>query len=119
MSDEIRPVGGVGGIDPARERREGDRRREQRRKATRDLVPVGPAVVHAADPASARAAVHPAPEAGSAAFFAQQMGQSGQKRGLKAGPPTLGAARAAYLGREYSGSAERRPPAGKATDTDI
>ena len=47
------------------------------------------------------------------------MGQRGQKRGLRGGPPVLDAARAAYLGTEYSGEAERRPPTGKAAKTDI
>ena len=47
------------------------------------------------------------------------MGQSGQRRGLKGGPPVLDAARASYLGAEYSGAAERRPRPGKAEDSDI
>ena len=47
------------------------------------------------------------------------MGQTGQRRGLKGGPPVLDAARSTYLGRAYSGSAERRPKPGKATDTDV
>jgi hypothetical protein len=46
------------------------------------------------------------------AFDAQLLGQDGRKRGLKGGPPVLDAARAAYLGAEYSGDADRRPPAG-------
>jgi len=46
-------------------------------------------------------------------------GQSGQRRGLKGGPPVLDAARSAYLGTEHSGAAERRPLPGKAKDTDI
>ena len=47
------------------------------------------------------------------------MGQTGQRRGLKGGPPVLGAARSAYLGAEHSGMAERRPVPGKARDTDV
>jgi hypothetical protein len=47
------------------------------------------------------------------------MGQTGQRRGLKGGPPVLGAARSAYLGAEHSGAAERRPVPGKARDTDV
>jgi hypothetical protein len=46
------------------------------------------------------------------AFDAQLIGQDGVKRGLKGGAPVLDAARAAYLGAEYSGEADRRPPAG-------
>jgi polyhydroxyalkanoate synthesis regulator protein len=55
----------------------------------------------------------------AAAFAAQVIGQSGQRRGLKGGAPVLDAARSAYLGTEYSGAAERRPKPGKAEDTDI
>jgi hypothetical protein len=46
------------------------------------------------------------------AFVAQLLGQDGRKRGLKAGPPALKEARAAYLETEYSGEADRRLPAG-------
>jgi hypothetical protein len=45
--------------------------------------------------------------------------QTGQRRGLKGGPPVLDAARSAYLGTEHSGAAERRPQPGKAKDTDV
>ena len=118
MTDEVRPVGGVGPIDPARERRESDRRQRQRRDS-RDLVPVETTEDFPPQPAPARAAVLPTPEPGAAAFVAQQMGQSGQKRGLRGGPPVLDAARSAYLGAEYSGAAERRPKTGKTAKTDI
>jgi len=47
------------------------------------------------------------------------MGQTGQRRGLKGGPPVLDAARSAYLGTEHSGTAERRPQPGKSKDTDV
>ena len=47
------------------------------------------------------------------------MGQTGQRRGIKGGPPVLNAARSAYLGREHSGPTERRPAPGKAKDTDV
>lgn len=67
----------------------------------------------------ARPAPTPPADASPAAFAAQMIGQSGQKRGLRGGPPVLDAARHTYLGAEYSGPAERRPKPGKATDTDI
>lgn len=47
-----------------------------------------------------------------AAFEAQVLGQPGVKRGLRGGQPVLDHARAAYLGAEYSGPADRRPPSG-------
>ncbi|HTK34638.1 MAG TPA: hypothetical protein VL358_05035 [Caulobacteraceae bacterium] len=46
------------------------------------------------------------------AFDAQLLGQDGVKRGLKGGPSILDAARTAYLGAEFSGDADRRPPTG-------
>lgn len=116
MGDEIRPVGPVQRRD---ERREADRRAAERRAAStsRDLVPTD----FPADPAEPPA--RPAPKAGTdaspAAFAAQIMGQTGQRRGLKGGPPVLDAARSTYLGNAYSGAAERRPKPGKASDTDV
>jgi len=47
------------------------------------------------------------------------IGQTGQRKGLKGGPPVLGAARSTYLGTEYSGPNERRPGAGKGKRTDV
>ncbi|RZJ46761.1 MAG: hypothetical protein EON87_03440 [Brevundimonas sp.] len=116
MSDEVRAVGPVEG----RERRAADRREAERRaaSASRTLVPTGQPVKEET-PAPARPAPVP-PSDGSAAIFAAQMiGQSGQRKGLKGGPPVLDAARSAYLGTEYSGSGERRPKPGRAEDTDI
>ncbi len=116
MTDEVRPVGPVQRRD---ERREADRRAAERRAAStsRALVPTD----FPADPAEPPA--RPAPTAGAdasaAAFAAQMIGQSGQRRGIKGGPPVLDSARSTYLGAAYSGGAERRPKPGKATDTDI
>jgi len=113
MSDGVRPVGPVSSDD----RRARDRRSEQRRagSASRDLIPLGqPGEDSPAKPAAST----PAADA-AAAFSAQMLGQSGQKRGLKGGPPVLDAARSTYLGAEYSGTAERRPPVGKAKSTDV
>lgn len=119
MTERIRAVGGPERID----RREGERRERERRgdhETSRALVPIEPAEPEfKPETAPARPAVHVAAEPGAAAFVAQQMGQRGQKRGLRGGPPVLGAARAAYLGTEYSGDAERRPPLGQAAKTDI
>lgn len=120
MTDRIRAVGGIEPVD----RREGDRRERERRKAANLPVPAQASDRPDADAAPdekspARAAVHPAPEPGAAAFVAQQMGQAGQKRGLRGGAPVLTAARSAYLETEYSGAAERRPRAGRTTKTEI
>lgn len=115
MTDEIRSVGPVEG----RDRRAADRRAAERRaaSASRALVPVAFPAEDAELPA--RPAPTP-PSDGSAAIFAAQLiGQKGQRRGLKGGPPVLDAARSAYLGAEYSGAGERRPKPGRTEDTDI
>lgn len=116
MADEVHPVGPV---QRRADRRADDRRATERRagSASRALVPVG-FPVDAAEP-PARPAPTPPADPGAAVFAAQMMGQTGQRRGLKGGPPVLDAARSAYLGTEHSGAAERRPQPGKAKDTDV
>lgn len=115
MTDGVRPVGPVG----ERDRRSAQRREAERRAAStgRDLVPVGPVVDASPDPAMPADPTAPADPA--AAFSAQLMGQTGQRRGLKGGPPVLNSARASYLGNEYSGENDRRPPSGLVKRTDI
>ncbi len=116
MTDEVRPVGPV---QRREDRRAADRRAEQRRagSTSRELVPVE--IPDEPAEAPARPAPSPTADGGAAAFAAQIMGQTGQRRGLKGGPPVLGAARSAYLGAEHSGSGERRPQPGKAKNTDV
>ena len=116
MADEVRPVGPV----QRREDRRADNRRAAERRAasaSRALVPVDLPVEPAEPPA--RPAPTPPADPGAAVFAAQMIGQTGQRRGLKGGPPVLDAARSAYLGTEHSGAAERRPPPGRAKDTDV
>jgi len=121
MTDEVRSIGALRLDD----RRAGDRRASQRRAPDAKTVDktadkAAPAQDEAdAAEAPARPAPTPPADASPAAFAAQMIGQSGQRRGLRGGPPVLGAARNTYLGAEYSGPAERRPKPGKATDTDI
>lgn len=50
---------------------------------------------------------------------AQILGQDGQKRGLRGGAPVLDKARSAYLGAEWSGSADRRPEPGVVARTKV
>ena len=52
-------------------------------------------------------------------FAAQLLGQDGRRRGLRGGPETLDAARESYLRTEYSGPADRRPPAGRLTRREV
>ncbi|WP_339915219.1 hypothetical protein [uncultured Brevundimonas sp.] len=119
MTDGIRPVSAV----ERRERRAAERRAAERRASStsRELVPLGEAADHApgTEETPARPAPKPGAETGAAAFAAQMIGQTGQRKGLKGGPPVLGAARSTYLGTEYSGAKERRPGAGKSKRTDV
>jgi hypothetical protein len=56
---------------------------------------------------------------GYAEVAAQLMGQAGERRGLRAGPPLFDAARNAYNRVEWSGSYDRRARKGRRTRTDI
>ncbi len=119
MTDGVRPIDPLEG-PTVQERREGERRERDRRaaradEASRAVVPAGERVDHAASPA--KPAVSPL--APPALFAAQVLGQKGQKRGLKGGPPVLDAARSTYLGAEYSGKRDRRPRVGKTARTEI
>lgn len=106
MTQPVDPNSGV-----TVERRSKERRFKERRLAARPGLPVPLAAPPArSDPASA---------AGDAAFAAQVLGQGGQKRGLKGGPPVLEAAKSAYLGAEWSGPQDRRKPVGKIAKTEI
>ena len=115
MTDGVRPVGPVGDRDRrATQRREAERRAGS---SSRELVPVGKVVDEIPDPASPAASTAPADPA--AAFAAQMYGQTGQRKGIKGGPPVMDAARATYLGAEYSGEKDRRPPAGLIKKTEL
>lgn len=65
------------------------------------------------------AAQRPVRRDGAAIFAAQVIGQEGQKRGLRGGAPVLDQARSTYLGNQYSGRRDRRPPSGTMTKTEI
>jgi hypothetical protein len=66
------------------------------------------------------AAPPPPPHAEApAAFFAQLLGQSGQKRGLRGGAPVIDAARQAYVKTEWSGRIDRRTQTGQMKKTEI
>jgi hypothetical protein len=74
-----------------------------------------PAVIEGEEAASPPPPVSEAP----AAFFAQLLGQSGQKRGLRGGAPVIEAAREAYVRTEWSGRIDRRTPRGGTTKREI
>ena len=108
MSDPIDPAQGVADERREKERRRADRRRADRRKGKSSKLPVPGAA-----PAASRDG------AGAAAFTAQLIGQDGQKRGLRGGPPVLEHARSAYLEAEWAGPGDRRRRAGKTAKTDV
>ena len=131
MTDGVRPVGAV----RARDRRAAERRTAERREekaaqdkaasASRELVPAGEVVDHPEaddrDPATSAARTRKARSAatGAAAYAAQLLGQGGQRNGIRGGPPVMDAARASYLGAQYSGEEERRPPSGTTKRTEV
>ena len=147
MTDSVRPIGAISARDRrAAERRTAERREQAGHKpgpdttgpdttgpdktgqdrtasASRDLVPVGEVVDHTppGDPATSAARTRKARSAatGAAAFAAQILGQGGQRNGIRGGPPVMDAARATYLGAQYSGEQERRPPSGTTKRTKV
>ncbi|HEY5411147.1 MAG TPA: hypothetical protein VIJ94_10520 [Caulobacteraceae bacterium] len=109
MSDPIDPIAG------AEERRSRERRATQRRKP-----PAAMKLLAAPTSLPALAAPETTAEpTAEATFTAQMLGQTGQKRGLKGGPPVLEQARSAYLGAAYSGPSDRRPSPGRVTKTEF
>lgn len=123
MTDGVRPVSGVAASDRrVSDRRSGDRRHPEPEPSC-DLVPTsGPAQGPHDDPAEAAGRPSPTPDtpaAPAAAFAAQLIGQGGQRNGIRGGPPVLDAARSTYLGAEYSGENDRRPPPGKVGKTEV
>lgn len=90
---------------------------ERRRAARRRNDPPPPPQVdgeRANLPAATAEAAPPQPTRrdGAAVFTAQVIGQEGHKRGLRGGVPVLDQARSTYLGNQYSGRSDRRPPSG-------
>ena len=78
-------------------------------EATNLPVPVGKA--HTVEP--------PHPAHGGAAIEAQILGQTGARRGLRAGPTVIDTAKHAYNKTEWSGKKDRRAPKGRVAKTDI
>ena len=109
MSDPIDPAEGVARERREKERRRADRRRNDRRKGAKSSKLPVPSTAPAAATAGA----------GPAAFTAQMIGQEGQKRGLRGGPPVLERARSAYLEAEWTGPGDRRRGAGRTAKTDV
>ena len=101
-------------LDPIRD--SSDRRARERRAGERRTP--GTALVLSPNPTPEHEAAPPDPLA-EAAFTAQMLGQTGQKRGLKGGQPVLEQARSAYLEAAYSGPLDRRPAPGRMTRTKI
>ena len=114
MSDPIDPTRGVSPEKRLKERRARDRRAKDRRAAAGQAGAKTNLPVPVAQPKRQS----PPTEGADAAFAAQLLGQPGQKRGLKGGPPVLEQARSTYLETNYSGPADRRLRAGRITKTE-
>lgn len=97
--------------------RPNDRRARERRADERRKPSTSTALIVLPNPPPPEP--EPPEPVAEAAFTAQVLGQSGQKRGLKGGTPVLEQARSAYLGAAYSGPDDRRPPPGRVTRTKI
>ncbi len=113
MTSSIDPVRGVSVERRVKERRAGERRQqgaEAETPAAAQTLPVP------ASPPQPDATLDPS---AAAALAAQLLGQGGQKRGLRGGPPVLTGARAAYLEAEWSGPHDRRKPNGRIAKTQI
>ena len=78
-----------------------------------------PSSVDSSLPVEPAKAVQNARKEQAGAFEAQLFGQDGQKRGLRGGKPLRDHARSAYLGAEFAGPLDRRPPKGLLTKTKI
>jgi hypothetical protein len=105
-------------IDPIRKANAVRRARQARAYGTEDAQQTEDRSV----PVLYEPAPPPAPERqgeSAAAFNAHLLGQEGQKRGLRGGPETLGAARNVYNRTEWSGPADRRARKGAAAKTEI
>ena len=61
----------------------------------------------------------PHPAHGGASIEAQILGQTGARRGLRAGPAVIDTAQHAYNKTEWSGKNDRRAPKGRAAKTDV
>ena len=116
MTDPVDPIQPISPrATGADDRRQDDRRNRDRRLDGRMLVPA-----QESEPEPSRADPPGTTDpAGSTGFAAQMMGQGGDKRGLKGGASVLSSARKSYLGAEYSGNSDRRPPSGKVSDKDV
>ena len=105
-------------IDPIRRAQPSRRARKAAVDATEEQfdadagnlpVPVGKA--HTVEP--------PHPTHGGAAIEAQILGQTGARRGLRAGPTLIDSAKHAYNKTEWSGKKDRRAPKGRVAKTDV
>ncbi len=119
MSEPVKPARGIEPERRVSERRAKERRASERRAAAEAKAAGGKNLPVPVGPPAPAAPAEPEPSGGYAAFAAQLLGQKGQKRGLKGGPPVLEEARSAYLETEWSGPGDRRTRAGRFTKTEI
>jgi hypothetical protein len=104
------PIDPIRRSQPQRPRRASDPPEETFEGGPANLpVPIRKA--HAAEP--------PHPRHSGAAIEAQVLGQTGARRGLRAGPAVIDTAQHAYNKIEWSGKHDRRAPKGRAAKTEV
>ncbi len=118
MNDPIQPIRKVAAERRAEERRE-QQRRDRERRGQQGAGQTVPGKSNLPVLASQAKTAAPQAKAEAAAFAAQLLGQGGNKRGLRAGPPALEEARSAYLEAEWSGPDDRRKRQGRITKAEI
>lgn len=108
----------ISSVPPAR--RAGPIRRTRKSAAPPPEGQAGPEAVNLPVPVGRAETIAPAtPPGGAAAIDAQIAGQTGARRGLRAGAKAVDTATASYNRTEWSGAKDRRAPKGRAAKTDV
>ena len=105
------PIDPIRRAQPSRRARKTDAAAEETFDATVENLPVPVGTAHTVEP--------PHPAHSGAAIEAQILGQTGARRGLRAGPALIDSAKHAYNKTEWSGKKDRRAPKGRVAKTDV
>jgi len=110
MTSSIDPIRGPRGVRRLR-KTDGDQTEETNDTTQSANLPV---------PVGTASAIPPSdPVIGGAGIEAQLMGQTGARRGLRAGATVIDTAKTSYNKTEWSGAKDRRTPKGRVAKTDV
>jgi len=109
MTSSIDPARRTGAV--RRTRKSAPERSEAASEAEASNMPVPVGRAETVPPAT--------PVDGAAAIHAHLLGQTGARRGLRAGATVVDTANAAYSKAEWSGAKDRRTPKGRVAKTDV